>query len=156
MEFGIAAGVLQVAGAGLQLAKTLNACATSFRDAKKDITAVAAEVALTASALQNLGHELEKDQAFYSDKLVQDVRAAMSSCEDCFKELEALVKGLVIPSPISVAVRARWVLSKGKIKSLKGDLSQHKITLTLMLEILGCAARQASRYVQGNNQITLH
>lgn len=40
MEFGVAAGVLQVAGVGVHLAKTLHAAATNMRDAKKDITAI--------------------------------------------------------------------------------------------------------------------
>ncbi len=157
MEFGVAAGVLQVAGAGVQLAKTLHSCATNMRDAKKDITAIATEVQLTSSALENLGIVLDKDRDICSAKLQEDVRAAMKGCENCFNELNTIVKAVKRSTKpnamgfatVSLSSRTKWMLDKNKVKALKIELGQQKITLTLMLEILACASRRSIRYVNG-------
>ena len=53
--FSIATGAIQVAGAGLQLAKTLHDYLSTVKNAHKHIKAIATEVRLTSSVLEHLG-----------------------------------------------------------------------------------------------------
>lgn len=74
----------------------------------------------------------------------------MKGCQSCFDQLTAIIKASIKTdetevATMSMAARARWMLNKSKIKTLKSDLGQQKITLTLMIEILGCASRRSSR-----------
>ncbi len=148
--FSIATGVLQVAGAGVQLAKGLHACATGFRDADKDLKAIATEVQLTSSALESLGYELEKQKDICSARLRQDVQGVLKCCQQCFDDIIDLLRACLGPdfgqsNSLSLSARAKWVFSKkGKMQALNASLSQQKITLTLMLEIVGVAARRTS------------
>ena len=57
--FSIGSGALQVAGAGVQLAKSLYKYAKSVQNAEHHISAVTTEIKLTSSVLKNLAAPLQ-------------------------------------------------------------------------------------------------
>lgn len=162
MELGIAASALQFAGAGFQLVKTLHSCASTFTNAEKEVLALATEVSLIANALDTLGHELDKDREI-SSAMRHNIWTAMRGCQTCFNELmrgmakvgsNKLTGNDATIYTSSVKSRAQWVLSKSKAEALKRELSQHKITLMLMLGILATASdRRTHELVKENGEL---
>ena len=153
--FGIAAGALQVAGAGVQLANTLYKCAKNIRDAEKDIDLVATEVKLTSSVLENLATVLKRDDIhdLCSTALRADAQAAMDGCKTAFNELNSALTSVLNTrsngrTRISFSARARWPLNKTKMATLQTNLERLKTTLSLMLDVLNLASKQTATYVQ--------
>jgi hypothetical protein len=152
MEFGIAAGVIQVAGTGFQLVEALKDFANSFRHAKEHMEALAAEVALVSNALERLCSELDKsesDDKVYSPQFREDLRKAVSRCDILFK---AISKMITAPANnASTASRSRslpdrvgWVRNRKEVDGLRSDLGVQKNSITLMLEIAAFTARRTS------------
>ncbi|KAK5737427.1 hypothetical protein LTR17_006654 [Elasticomyces elasticus] len=95
-EFGIASGALQVADAGLKLAKTLYNYLDAVRKADKELSSLAREVTVTSTTLSSLGHVLQdnKAPALYTQDLVDEAKLAFRSCEDAFKDVDATFKSV--------------------------------------------------------------
>jgi DNA-directed RNA polymerase II subunit RPB1 len=151
--FSIATGAIQVAGAGLQLAKTLYDYLDSVKNPQKHIRAIAIEVRLTSSVLEHLGAFLKDEgEALCSENIVRDAKAAFSGCENAFNEVSATFTVLVKPgndmvTKISIVRRVSWRLRKGKLEAMQANLERLKLTLLLMLSVLGYAKDNAFKYV---------
>ncbi|KAK5705591.1 hypothetical protein LTR17_021536 [Elasticomyces elasticus] len=165
-EFGIASGALQVADAGLKLAKTLYNYLDAVRKADKELSSLAREVTVTSTTLSSLGHVLQdnKAPALYTQDLVDEATLAFRSCEDAFKDVDATFKSVVrfdtdgkgqvylfaasedqladsaaVLSVVTPKGRWAWPLKKGKIDMLQANLERLKTTLLLMLSVLSFA-----------------
>jgi hypothetical protein len=160
--FSIATGALQVANAGIALAKTLYDYLESAKSAHKHIKAIAVEVRLTSSVLEQLGRLLEETETerLCSKNIVTDAKAAFSGCEDAFREVDEAVRVLVKPPTngtrnVSVSASLFWPFKKGKLETLQANLERLKTTLLLMLSVLGYARDKAAKYVL-NLSLLLH
>lgn len=73
-EFGLAAGVLQVADFGASLGSVIWKCAKDIRDAKKDLESIATEVEATSSILGQVISLLKHPdtKALHTDQLLAD------------------------------------------------------------------------------------
>ncbi|KAK3620874.1 hypothetical protein LTR56_023147 [Elasticomyces elasticus] len=167
-EFGIASGALQVADAGLKLAKTLYNYLDAVRKADKELSSLAREVTVTSTTLSSLGHVLQdnKAPALYTQDLVDEAKLAFRSCEDAFKDVDATFKSVVRfdtdgkgqvylyaasddqladSAAVFVTSKGRWAwpLKKGKIDMLQANLERLKTTLLLMLSVLSFAKANA-------------
>jgi hypothetical protein len=152
--FSIATGALQVASAGIALAKTLHDYLESVKSAHKHIKAIAIEVGLTSSVLEHLGKLLEEHETekLCSKNIVTDAKAAFSGCEDAFREVDEAIKVLVKPPTngtknVSLSASLFWPFKKGKLEALQANLERLKTTLLLMLSVLGYARDKAAKYV---------
>lgn len=153
--FSIATGALQVAGAGISLAKTLYEYLESVKSAHKHVKAIAVEVRLTSSVLEHLGTLLKdnEEEKLCSQNVVSDAKSAFNGCEDAFREIDNTFKVLVKPQAdgtksVSVAGRLSWPFKKGKLETLQANLERLKTTLLLMLSVLSYAREKASKWVK--------
>ncbi|KAK3115821.1 hypothetical protein LTR53_004440 [Teratosphaeriaceae sp. CCFEE 6253] len=96
-EFGIASGALQVADAGLKLAKTLYNYLEAVRKADRELSTLAREVTVTSTTLSSLGNVLKDGNApsLYTQDLVDEAQSAFESCEEAFKDVDATFKSVV-------------------------------------------------------------
>ncbi|KAK4951782.1 hypothetical protein LTR10_009702 [Elasticomyces elasticus] len=166
-EFGIASGALQVADAGLKLAKTLYNYLDAVRKADRELSTLAHEVTVTSTTLSSLGRVLQdnKTPALYTQELVDEAKLAFRSCEDAFKDVDATFKSVVRfdtdgkghvnharsfvnrgqLTALHVTSKGRWAwpLKKGKVDMLQANLERLKTTLLLMLSVLSFAKLNA-------------
>lgn len=152
--FGIAVSAIQVAGAGLPLAKTLHTYIEEVESAQKHIKTVAVDVKLTASVLEHLGALLKENEAekLCTQNVVLDAKDALSGCKDAFNEIEDAFKAVVKVQAdgkrtVSATARFAWPFKKGKLEALQANLERLKSTLLLMLSVLSYAREKAARYV---------
>ena len=153
--FGIAASAIQVAGAGLSLAKTLHSYIDQVKSAQKHIKAIATEVKLTSSVLEHLGALLKENEAekLCTEAVVTDAQDALGGCKDAINEIEEAFKGVMKPmvnsarTTISATARLAWPFKKGKLETLQANLERLKSTLLLMLSVLSYARDKAQRSV---------
>jgi len=114
-EFGVASGAIQVADAGLKLAKTLynctqgtwNPCALleadqfidldGVRKADTELKTLAREVTVTSTTLNSLGRMLEDSNApaLYTQDLTDEAKGAFSSCRQAFVDVDTTFKTVV-------------------------------------------------------------
>jgi hypothetical protein len=153
--FSIATGALQVAGAGVQLAKTLYEFIECVKSAHKHVKAIAVEVGLTSSVLEHLGTLLKEHhgEGLCSPVIVTDARAAFKGCEDAFREIDDAFKPLMRSLPngeksISISGRWAWPFRKGKLETLQANLERLKTTLLLMLSVVSYAREKEAKSVQ--------
>lgn len=150
--FSIAASAIQVAGAGLSVAKTLHAYVQEVKSAHKHVKAVAVEVKLTSSVLEHLGALLNENEAekLCTKNVVTDAQDALSGCKDAFNEIDNTFKALVKAQPegtrtVSTTARFAWPFKKGKLEALQANLERLKSTLLLMLSVLSYAREKATK-----------
>lgn len=88
--FSIATGAIQVASAGIELAKTLYEFLECVKSAHKHVKSIAVEVKLTSSVLKHLGKLLEdhENEKLCSQNIVIDAQAAFEGCEAAFREID--------------------------------------------------------------------
>lgn len=151
--FSIATGAVQLAGAGIQLAKTLYEYLECVKGAHKQVKAIATEVRLTSSVLEHLGALLKENDAekLCSESIVSDAQAAFNGCEDAFLQINDEFKLLIKPREegkrnVSVSAKWIWPFKKVKLETLQANLERLKTTLLLMLSVLSYARDKASKY----------
>ena len=152
--FSIATGAIQVAGAGLQLTKSLYEYVDTVKGANKQFKAIAVEVRLTSSVLEHLGELLQDHagQSVCAQSILVDAKATLRGCENAFHEVDDTFKRFVNSQVAgsrgsSVAGRLSWPFKKGRLEALQANLERLKTTLLLMLSVLGYARDKMSRYV---------
>lgn len=152
--FSLAASALQVAGAGVSLAKTLHDYIAAVKGAQRHVKAVVVEVRLTASVLEHLGALLKENEAekLCTADVISDADDALQGCRDAFGEIEeAFGSGLrALPDGtriVSTTARFAWPFKKGKVEALQANLERLKSTLLLMLSVLSYAREKAFRFV---------
>jgi len=152
--FGVATGALQVADAGIKLAKTLYDYLDAVRNANKHLKAIALEVQVTSSTLESLGSLLEDHDAekLCSQNVLRDANAAFKGCGEAFADVDETFKTVIKFDPdgkASVSSSGRWVwpFKKGKVEMLQANLERLETTLLLMLSVLSFAREKARRCV---------
>jgi len=137
--FGLAAGVLQVAGFGAELGSALWTCAKRIRHANDELRALANQVDATAKCLESVSRLLDDPDtsAFHSSKLYEDTNAVSQGCNEIYLELDKAVKkyndgGL----KLSVLARLKWPLDSQKLAEPLKVLKNYNDVLHLMLAVL--------------------
>ena len=150
--FSVAVGALQVAGAGLQLAKTLYEYVEGIQSANRHIKALASEVRTTSSTLKEFGTLLQQHDAekLCSQSIVSDASATFDACKIAFNEVEQVFKKVVTRNKngeISVPTSERftWPFKQGKVETLQANLERLKTTLLLMLGVMSFARERSKK-----------
>src|SRR5262245_28837392 len=90
---GLAASIVQVAGAGIKLSTTLYHYSSTASRADQDVTDIADDVNLTANALDSVGKvfEQEEGKSVVSKKAMLDAHSLIKRCETVFGEIQELL-----------------------------------------------------------------
>jgi hypothetical protein len=147
--FGLAAGVLQVAGFGAELGSALWTCAWRMRYANKELKALAGQVDATARCLRSVDGLLDdsKTRAFHTLKLYKDTRAVSKGCDEVFLELDRAVRKSEDGGPkMSMMARLQWPLDSNKLAEPLKVLKNYNDVLHLMLAVLQIVEGRRAAY----------
>ncbi|OQN96271.1 hypothetical protein B0A48_17833 [Cryoendolithus antarcticus] len=142
-EFGIAAGVLQVASFGADVSSALYKSIRDVKNAARDIQALAEEVDATTNVLDAVASLLgnPKTASLHTTQLIKDTENVLDGCRKVFGELDRAAKqasdGLVEQSTWGrLTTKAKWPLSKGRVIELQGVLERYRSVMHMMLTVL--------------------
>lgn len=153
--FGLAASIIQIAGAGAKLSTALYTFVSSAARADHEINDIADDVQITANALEGVGLVFsdETSQSVVSVKAMQDARNLITRCEAVFEEIRELVEkrrkvgkggksgGLTALGKLS------WPMKEQRVQLLRSRLESLKSSLMLLLQVLKLANGQAKGFV---------
>lgn len=151
--FGIAAGVLQVAGFGAELGGALWRCARTYRNADKQLEAIAKQVETTALSLRKVDDLMKEPatQALHTPKLFEDTKTVSKNCLDVFQELDNAVKAYELNSTSRksrIFPRAKWIFNSDRIVELGTLLQHYQAVLHLMVSVMTIVETRRAAYVQ--------
>ena len=86
------AGVIGIASAGANFAKTLYATVWDIANAHREMGGVASRVREIATVLERLGESFEVDGGCCSRHMIDDVKLIINSCTSTFEELEKAIE----------------------------------------------------------------
>jgi hypothetical protein len=126
----IAIKLLETASTGGKLSTRIYTFATNTLHIDKGLTDIAGDVALTSTALGNVGDHLHSRHgpSRASDSAYKDAQTVLSRCQGSFKEVQGLIEG-----------KHRGLLGslRGmKLELLKKRLESLKSSLNLLLSVL--------------------
>ncbi|KAI4710334.1 hypothetical protein J4E89_004787 [Alternaria sp. Ai002NY15] len=91
---GLAASIIQIAGAGAKLSVALYNFTNSAARADQDVKDIADDVELTSNALESVGRVFESEEAgsIVSKKAIQDANNIIKKCQSVFHEVSEMVE----------------------------------------------------------------
>jgi uncharacterized protein (UPF0335 family) len=151
---GLAASIIQIAGAGTKLSTTLYTFVSSAARADHEITDIAGDVEITANALDSVGRVFsdETSQSVVSVKAVQDARNLITRCEAVFEEIRELMeKRRKVGKDgkkggLTAFGKFAWPLKEQRVQLLRSRLESLKNSLILLFHVLQLANGQAKGY----------
>ena len=151
----VAASVIGIATAGVQVSIKLVTLATQISTASERITSIGNDVSLTSGVLRQLGELMtqkttDDGMSIFSEGGLETTRASATACERIFLEVEMeagkaseqikaskILKGGKIK--LSRMEKAKWPFLQPSIEVLRTDLREAKGTLMLMLQVTSLA-----------------
>jgi hypothetical protein len=146
---GLAAAVIQLGTFGAELGSALWTFARKFRNADKDLKALAGQVDATAKCLDSIGKLLDdpETKALHTSKLYEDTRVVLKGCEEVFFELDKAIKKFDGSGPkMSVFARMQWPLESNKLAEHLKVLKNYNDVLHLMLAVLQIVEGRRAAY----------
>ncbi len=147
----VAASVVSIATAGIQISIKLVTLANQISTASERVTSIGNDVSLTSGILHQLG-ELMTEKAvgdgisIFSPGGLETTRTSAGVCQTVFREIEkqagraseqlrgiSRLKGGKVE--LSKYEKAKWPFLQPGIESLRGDLREAKGTLMVMLQV---------------------
>lgn len=151
----IAASIVGIAGAGIQISIKLVTLATQISTASERVSSIGNDISLTAGVLHQLGdlmtQKTTKDGiSIFNKGGLETTRSSAATCERIFLEVEKEVKraseqlrgckrieaGKV---KLSKVEKAKWPFLQPSVDILRADLRDAKGTLMLMLQVTSLA-----------------
>jgi methyl-accepting chemotaxis protein len=152
---GLAASIIQIAGAGSKLSATLYQFVSSAARADQEIDDIAGDVQVTASALESVGEVFGNENAtcVISKRAIQDANSLIKRCETVFDDIRELVdKRRKVckdgKKSLSTLGKFAWPHKEQKVQLLRGRLESLKTSLNLLFNVLHLANAQAKGYVR--------
>lgn len=142
---GLVASIVQVAGACLQLSKTLYLYADNVATADRRIKNIAKEIQLTSSVMQELGNVFGNDEMgrIMSATAVQTARDTVVECSAVFAEIDTALN----KSKRNMLSRLLLPFRDTKIELLRSHIDKLKSTLMLLMQVFTHAYHVASNKV---------
>jgi hypothetical protein len=151
---GLAASIIQIAGAGTKLSLALYNFTTSAARADQDVRDIADDVELTSNALESVGKVFESEDAksIVSKKAVSDANNIIKKCEGVFTEVSEMVEKRRSVSKdgkksLSVMGKLSWPMKEQRFELYRRRLESLKNSLVLLLHVLQLAQGQAQGFV---------
>jgi hypothetical protein len=144
-ELGLIASVIQVAGAGLKLSKTLYEYADTVASADDRIKKIAKDVELTSWVIDELGDIFkgESTATLLSKKAARTADETVRECYNVFTELDAALK----KTKKNTLGRLMLPFRETKMDLLRSHIDKLKSTLQLLMIVLTHAHQVASQCV---------
>ena len=145
-EIGIAASLVQIAGAGIQLTRTLYEFAATTSAAREQVDHIGKNVSFYSDVLELLAEQFEHERPIHSRKAIALAEKLYDHSYDLFNRI-----GDLLPDrhrtrdQISFIQRIAWNFKKTRVALLVGELENLKSTVQLLVQVL-CAARQLRAY----------
>lgn len=140
---GVAANLIAVATAGIQLATTLYAFADKTLSADKRLRKISVDVRLTSSVLQQVGELLQHDaiRTACKPKTFEVASEVAVGCLGAFDNVSLAVGKSIKKQDdgtleLTKAGRFFWYFKEPNVELLRVDLDRLTNTLTLMLQVL--------------------
>ena len=147
---GAAAAIIGIAATGAQISLKFITFAEQVSTAAAHINAIASEVALVSATLQQLGELIgqktsENDQSIFSESALRSTTSSAEKCKGIFEDLQSELRkasadirksNRLAGKQISLSrtERAKWPFLQPRMKSLRADLQEAKLTLIFMLQ----------------------
>lgn len=140
---GLVASVIQVAGAGIQLSKTLYDYVDGVATADRRIKDIAAEIKMTSIVIEELGDVFKHEEtaSLVSKKAVQTANDTITECSALFAQIDATLK----KSKKNTFGRLTLPFRDTKLELLRSHVDKLKSTLQLLMQVLTHAYQVASR-----------
>ena len=146
---GLAASLIQIAGAGVQLSTSLYNFVGSANRADSDIADIADDVQLTATTLDSVGKVFEREggTCVVSRKAVQDAESLIKRCEAVFAEIQQMIEKRRRTGKdgkkLSTLGKFSWPMKEPRVELLRKRLESLKTSLQLLLQVILLANGQA-------------
>ena len=155
----VAASIVGIATAGVQVSIKLVTLATQIRTASDRVSSIGNDISLTSSVLHQLGELMRQNAtadgiSILNQHGIQTTKTSAAMCERIFREIEKEVtraseqlrnckpsRGRMSGEKIELSMKekAKWPFLQPKIDNLRTDLRDAKSTLMLMLQLAGLA-----------------
>ena len=150
--FGLAAGVLQVAGFGAEVSSTLFKCAKKIHNASEELEEIASQVGTTSISLRRVDALLKDPttKALRTQKLYDDTNTVSKGCSEVFHELDNYVKSFDSkPGFGKMAFRSkvRWSFDSSKVHGLGSVLRRYSDVLHLMISVMAIVEGHRAAFV---------
>lgn len=157
--FGLAAGVLQVAGFGAEVGSTLWETAKKLHNASKELQGIASQVETTALSLRRVDALLKDPmtKALHTPKLYEDTNTVSDGCYEVFRELDTYVKGFEAKSSLgkmTLRTKTRWLFDSSKLQGLGQVLRRYSDVLHLMISVMGIVEGRRAAFVDHRSCMT--
>lgn len=137
MEFALAASILQVAGAGVKLSKTLYDFGSTASSAGEQTDFIARNVTLYSGVLQTLGQRLQDDASVHSTDALDLAKELQEQSDYVFERIRELLRGSTgNGETLSFMQKIKWAFRKGRVDYLVAQLEYLKSTVSLLVQIL--------------------
>lgn len=152
---GIAASIVSIAGAGVQISIKLVTLATQMSTASERVSSIGNDISLTAGVLHQLGELMTQKTTKYGISIfstggLETTRTSATMCQRIFQELEKearkaseqirgrkrLEGGKI---KLSMIEKAKWPFLQPSIDVSRADLREAKGMLMLMLQVTSLA-----------------
>ena len=149
----IAASIVGIASAGVQVSIKLVTLATQISTASDRVSAIGNDISLTSGVLHQLGELMTQKTtddgvSIFSQGGLESTRASAAVCEKIFLQVEREAKkaseqlrdckqGRFTGGKIKLsrAEKAKWPFLQPSVDTLRADLREAKGTLMLMLQV---------------------
>lgn len=151
----IAASIIGIATAGVQVSIKLVTLATQISTASDSVSAIGNDISLTAGVLRQLGDLMTQETTVGGTSILnpeglETTRTAAAMCERIFSEIEKEVKraseqlrtykkglGKMLGEKIKLSTieKTKWPFLQPRIDGLRADLRDAKSTLILLLQL---------------------
>ncbi|KAF1849092.1 uncharacterized protein K460DRAFT_84958 [Cucurbitaria berberidis CBS 394.84] len=152
---GLAASVIQIAGAGAKLSTALYNFTSSAARADQEIRDIAGDVELTSNALESVGEVFETEDAksIVSKKAIQDANQIIKRCEEVFNEVSQMIEkrtkvGKDGKKSLSIMGKLSWPMREQRVELNRKRLESLKHSLILFLHVLQLAQGQVRGKVE--------
>ncbi|KAF3034229.1 DNA-directed RNA polymerase II subunit RPB1 [Didymella heteroderae] len=140
---GLVASVIQVAGAGIQLSKTLYDYVDGVTTADRRIKDIATEIKMTSIVIEELGDVFKHEEtaSLVSNKAVKTANDTITECSALFAQIDATLR----KSRKNTVGRLFLPFRDTKLELLRSHVDKLKSTLQLLMQVLTHAYQVASR-----------
>lgn len=170
----IAASIIGIATAGVQVSIKLVTLATQISTASDHVSAVGNDISLTSNVLRQLGDLMAQETAdagisILNEEALKTTKTAADTCENIFSEVEKEVKraskqlrrykpglGKMLGEKIKLSTieKTKWPFLQPRIDGLRADLRDAKSTLVLLLQLATLALNK--RMADASRSVSEH
>jgi hypothetical protein len=131
--FTIATTCVGLISAIAQLSSQIKQFVSNFRDTRKDLESVTAELQSLSMCLECLQNDYSNERVSYPENISKSLLAVLQNCEGVTTQMQALLDRA---SSASVNKRLQWAVhGSQQMNTLRSSLEAHKSAIDIALEM---------------------